>query len=74
MTYSFSYYRLNKKISIEKEHAEVSDMAKFKTSAAQKIEKFLNYVMAQDTGEYAHAPQVWLCCQSEHALFNGYSK
>ena len=30
--------------------------------------------MAQDAGEYAHALQVWLCCQSEHALFNGYSK
>ena len=30
--------------------------------------------MAQDTGEYAHALQVWLRCQSEHALFNGYSK
>ena len=30
--------------------------------------------MAQDAGEYAHTLQVWLCCQSEHALFNGYSK
>lgn len=30
--------------------------------------------MAQDTGEYAHVLQVWLCWQSEHALFNGYSK
>lgn len=30
-------------------------MAKFNTSAAQKIEKFLDYVMAQDAGEYGHA-------------------
>ena len=40
MTYSFLYYRLNKKISIEKALAEVSDMAKFNTSAAQKIVNF----------------------------------